>query len=167
MRKNSSQVNTGDDVILFTYPVVTRHPAGIHFLDVVRRITIQMAPCRSREHLVQYRRVSDNGSRHFCLQHGVRKDINRIYRIKCCVVLWIFSVFNAAFIRGQRIWKAIKAVLVMDVGQLFKRRLLNSILRPLPPVPVPSPLCLPLPPCSCPFPPLCLPLPPCPPTLIM
>ena len=51
-----------------------------------------MAPRRSREHLVQYRCVSHHGSRHFCLQHGVRKNVNRIHLLKCRGVYLIMSV---------------------------------------------------------------------------
>ena len=51
-----------------------------------------MAPRRSREHLVQFRCVSHHGSRHFCLQHGVRKNVNRIHLLKCRGVYLIMSV---------------------------------------------------------------------------
>ena len=57
---------------LFLFFAVSCHASGIYFLDFVRRIAVQVASARSREHLVQYRRACCNGSRHFRLQHGVR-----------------------------------------------------------------------------------------------
>lgn len=57
---------------LLLFPAVTRYTFRIHFLDFVHWITVQVAPGRSREHLVQYRRACAHGPRHFCLQHGVR-----------------------------------------------------------------------------------------------
>ena len=57
---------------LFLFFAVSCHASGIYFLDFVRRITVQVASGRSREHLVQYRRACHHGSRHFRLQHRVR-----------------------------------------------------------------------------------------------
>ena len=65
----ASEVN---DFWLLLFHVVTRYTFRIHFLDFVHRITVQVAPGRPREHLVQYRRACAHGSRHFCLQHWVR-----------------------------------------------------------------------------------------------
>lgn len=65
----ASEVN---DFLSLLFHVVPRYTFRIHFLDFVHWITFQVASGRSREHLVQYRRAWAHGSRHFCLQHGVR-----------------------------------------------------------------------------------------------
>lgn len=57
---------------VFVCFLVAGHSSGIHFLDFIPWNSIPMAPCSSREHLVQYWRACHHGTGYFRLQQGVR-----------------------------------------------------------------------------------------------